>query len=545
MTRSPALVVLLSCAVTAGFLAPASVVSTHPSLRPRSPPPALAVPAALAPLAGVGVLAGVIVGHELGHFTAARWLGIRVKEFSVGFGPPLLQIPGRTDDDPGLAVRALPIGGYVSFPRYINTTALEARGIPVPSEAVKDPVDPLDPDLLENRNFAQQALVLVAGVAANVALAFTLLFSSGLTVGVPLPDETPPVIIRRVEPRSPAALAGMKGGDTLVRVGGGKALDADGQLTPLSSSLRQIETLKRQRKPFSATVDRAGERITLSVPRVSPDAMLGIELESPKVKGSIRRPPPLQMAAIASERVTSALRAISYAIGSSARALVSGKPSGMELQGPVGVASTASALASSRPSLLFEFAAFLSLNLAVFNALPIPGLDGWQLLVLSAEKLSRRKLPDGAKEAASALTSLLLLWVFLRVLLGDVVAATGASLPAVDKSMLGVFFGLAAATVGALARGPAADDEVDARRAPAAEPRPWWAGGAQQQSRPSSQQQRRLQQQRQQLRRSPKSPKRPAGGSAKPPNTWPWWGAKPKGGGQGGNSDGAGRWWRG
>ena len=84
-------------------------------------------------------------------------------------------------------------------------------------------------------------------------------------------------------------------------------------------------------------------------------------------------------------------------------------------------------LASTDTRRLLEFAAILSLNLAVFNALPLPGLDGWQLSLLAVESALRKPLPESAKESANALAGLLFLFAFSRVLLSDVADAAAGN----------------------------------------------------------------------------------------------------------------------
>ncbi|MFN5163034.1 MAG: site-2 protease family protein, partial [Cyanobacteriota bacterium] len=104
-------------------------------------------------LIALAILAGLIVVHEAGHSLAATLQGIRVSGFSIGFGPVLLQ---RRHRGVLFALRALPLGGYVAFPDDD-----EDSGIPAD-----------DPDLLRNRPLPQRALVIAAGVIANLLLAW-------------------------------------------------------------------------------------------------------------------------------------------------------------------------------------------------------------------------------------------------------------------------------------------------------------------------------------------------------------------------------------
>ena len=206
-----------------------------PVLLRSRPPTAVALPSSIAPFAGLATLTSVVVIHELGHFTAARLQGIRVAEFSIGFGPPLLQRPANQSlAGISYALRALPIGGYVSFPRLINRTQLEERGLLQPGEALGDGIDDVEdgPDLLENRPLREQALVVGAGVVANIVLSWALLVAAASTLGVPMAVNSP-VVVSRVLPTSAAEAAGFRAGDRLVAVGDVQ-LDFPG--TPLAAA---------------------------------------------------------------------------------------------------------------------------------------------------------------------------------------------------------------------------------------------------------------------------------------------------------------------
>ena len=211
--RTALLLVLGACCEPCIALRP-PVVWSHvrcplPSHMPRHPlcsarrrcahPQAVAVPAPLAPLAGIAVLATVIVIHELGHYSAARAQGIRVDEFSIGFGPVLLRLP---HNDVPVVLRALPIGGFVSFPRKVNRSRLEERGLLEPGEEFEGDLVVDGPDLLQNRPIAQRALVVSAGIAANLLLAWSLLFVAAGTRGVPSPVGEQPVNVLRLMPQT-------------------------------------------------------------------------------------------------------------------------------------------------------------------------------------------------------------------------------------------------------------------------------------------------------------------------------------------------------
>ena len=119
-------------------------------------------------LAAISVLAVLIVVHELGHFIAARSQGIHVNRFSLGFGPILWKHQGPETE---YAVRAIPLGGFVGFPDDDPDSKIPAN----------------DPDLLRNRPILDRAIVISAGVIANLIFAYLVLVTQFAMYSVP-PD---------------------------------------------------------------------------------------------------------------------------------------------------------------------------------------------------------------------------------------------------------------------------------------------------------------------------------------------------------------------
>ena len=170
-------------------------------------------------LAALTVLGILIVVHELGHFLAATSQGIRVNGFSVGFGPALLkkELNGVT-----YALRALPLGGYVSFPDDDKTSEVSAD----------------DPDLLSNRPIAQRAFVISAGVLANLLLSWLVLLGQTSIVGIPNhPD--PGVMVMAVQKGEAASKAGLTSGDRIIRVNGIDLSEGQEGVTELVKLIKQ------------------------------------------------------------------------------------------------------------------------------------------------------------------------------------------------------------------------------------------------------------------------------------------------------------------
>ena len=117
-------------------------------------------------LAVVALLAVLIFVHELGHFLAARLQGIYANRFSIGFGPILWKYQGSQTE---YALRALPLGGFVGFP----------------DDDPDSKIPPNDPNLLRNRPVLDRAIVIRAGLIANLLFAYFVLFSPLAIVGFP------------------------------------------------------------------------------------------------------------------------------------------------------------------------------------------------------------------------------------------------------------------------------------------------------------------------------------------------------------------------
>src|SRR6476646_5350720 len=152
-------------------------------------------------LAAIAVLALLIVVHELGHFTAARAQGIHVNRFSLGFGPILWKYQGPETE---YALRAFPLGGFVGFP----------------DDDPDNEIPPEDPNLLRNRPLLDRAIVISAGVIANLIFAYFLLVGQVAAVSTPEFKYQPGVIVPKVaaEVSSAAAKAGIKPGDIILSV---------------------------------------------------------------------------------------------------------------------------------------------------------------------------------------------------------------------------------------------------------------------------------------------------------------------------------------
>jgi len=178
-------------------------------------------------MAGLGVLAVTILVHEAGHYFAARSKGIRVQNFSVGFGPKVLSYKPKNSETE-FTLRAIPLGGFVAFPNPHDPERTEANYI-----------DPNDPNLLQNRPIGDRALVLSAGVIANVILAWSSLFVSSTSFGVPSINFHEGVLVTKlVDETGNAARAGMRAGDVILKVDGKEVRPAASAASDVAGAIR-------------------------------------------------------------------------------------------------------------------------------------------------------------------------------------------------------------------------------------------------------------------------------------------------------------------
>ena len=345
-------------------------------------------------LAAIGVLALLIVVHELGHFAAARLQNIRVNRFSIGFGPVLVKYQGPQTE---YAIRAFPLGGFVGFP----------------DDEPDSDIPPDDPDLLRNRPILDRAIVISAGVIANLIFAYFLLTAQIATVGLPDFNYQPGVAIADVvtEPITAAQKAGIEAGDIILSV--------DAQKLPASEDALPVLMEKIQQSPdrsLNLEVKRGEDIIALQVtPELGEDGQgkIGVILSPNGELFRDRQNPIAALRAGANEfQRLSVLtfQGFAHLIGNFSE-------TANQVAGPVKIVEIGASLARSDAGSLFQFGALISINLAIINILPLPALDGGQLAFLLVEGLRGKPLPDRLQDSImqTGFVLLLGLGVFLIV----------------------------------------------------------------------------------------------------------------------------------
>ena len=308
----------------------------------------------------------LIFFHELGHFLAARFFGVHVEVFSIGFGKRILT---KKIGDTEWSFSAIPLGGYVRM-----------KG--------QDDSDPskksYDEDSYNSKTPIQRIIISLAGPFANFLLAFLLYFMVAF-IGI----QTPLANIGDVMKESPAQLAGLKRGDTIINIDGNtiKYWKDIGKNTALNHNEHQL-TILRDGKYIDLAItpklieakNRFGEIEKRYLLGISPNPEAYTTISYPLDKGF-------------SFAYTQTINASQYIVESLKR-LISGLIPMENLGGVVGIVDTTSKVSHIGFVALLMFAALISVNLGVINLLPIPALDGGHVMFHLYELIARKPASD-------------------------------------------------------------------------------------------------------------------------------------------------------
>jgi len=353
------------------------------------------------------VILGVLVfAHELGHFSLAKWFGIRVDEFAIGFPPRIISKKvGETE----YSINLIPLGGYVK----------------IYGEDMLDHSADLDPDAsrsLTAKNRFKQALVLVGGITANILFAWVLLsivFMVGAPVskeqytGTPLHNEQ--LMVLSVLADSPAGHAGLQEGDVILEVSAGTEV-----VTKPSVKEVQGFIASHEGKAIMVNIIRKDAPLSLSVvPQagiVNDRAAIGISMDEVGTLKLSFFPALLEGA----KRTIDLFILVAQSIGIFFYQMFSFQADFSQISGPVGIATMVGNAQALGWFYLISFTALISLNLAVINLIPFPALDGGRLFFLLIETVIRRPLPVKFVRYANGIGFMILIGLLILVTYKDV-----------------------------------------------------------------------------------------------------------------------------
>jgi regulator of sigma E protease len=351
------------------------------------------------------VLGVLIFVHELGHFIVAKKSGIRVDEFAVGFPPKIFSFKkGGTT----YALNMIPFGGYVKI--YGENSEEES-------------VDKNAKDSFVNKSSWIQAAVLIAGVTFNIIFAW-FLFLIVLMAGSPTVVDQEnrndvkdaKVTITNIQENSPAQKAGLKVGDTINLISNEKNTFTNSDLTVEKVQ----ETIASSDSSIKLGINRSGQNTEISlIPETKTDQnkkIIGIGLEEIGTYAL-----PIHKAFIQSFVMTyNAITLIATNLFEFLGKAVTGKASLNEVSGPVGIVGIVGEAASFGFIYLLSFTAFISINLAILNVLPLPALDGGRLVVVLIEGIIRKKLKPSVVGWVNGIGFLLLILLMIIITVNDV-----------------------------------------------------------------------------------------------------------------------------
>lgn len=395
-------------------------------------------------LAPILVFGLVVLVHELGHFMAAKWMGVYAPRFSIGFGPALWR---RRFGETEYIIGALPLGGFVRMAsREDEATAFLEGGTEeakVPAigasssptiagegHAVEAKSKDWDPEAMipfgpkpvpEDRWFESKPLwgrliIMLAGVTMNAVLA--LVVSTGLFLGYGQPYI--PAVVDSVVPGRPAERAGLQPGDSIVAVEGVEVRRWSDVTARISESAG---------RELALDVIRRGSRVTVRVtPELRADTSdIGTLEQVGRIGAGARQTLARESLGLGASMVagwnatwnmgTSVIRVVG--------GLITGKVSVSQLGGPITIGRVSVEAARSGLEALWSLIAFLSINVAVLNLLPIPILDGGQILMNVAEGIKGSAFSARTREYIMRAGLVAIALLFALVMFNDVKGLIG------------------------------------------------------------------------------------------------------------------------
>ena len=322
----------------------------------------------------------LIIPHEWGHMMVARLCGVKIKEFSVGMGPLLLK---KQKGDTQYSVRLLPLGGYCAM------------------EGEEETID--SPTSYSSKSNPQKIAILLAGVTMNVIIAVLAVTVSLCLSGVVTNS------LDSVVAGSPAEAAGLRAGDTIIAINGEKTNTWDKVVEGISSG-KEGETLE-------ITYRRGDETGTASVtPEYNEETgsyMIGIAAATTKNFWKCVSLGPSTTWELNKSMIQGFMM------------LFSGRVSRNDIAGPVGLVKIVNTAADYGIAPYLMLLAIVSLNLAIFNLIPIPGLDGGKIFFILLKIISGGRINDDMEYKATVIGMAVLLTLFALITLNDVMNLFG------------------------------------------------------------------------------------------------------------------------
>ncbi len=346
-------------------------------------------------LAIIFVLLVLVFFHELGHYLAARSVGVRVERFYLGFNLFGLGIKKKIGDtEYGLGL--FPLGGYVKMAGMVDES--------MDTEITGQPWE------FQSKNNLEKIWVMSAGVLGNMLLAVVIF--AGLTFSNGIAQSDPAAVVGSLVPGFPAEEVGLEPGDRITAIDGIPVQAWEGLTALIHSRPGEKVVVEGTRDDESfRLVITARPTETLVDDEIKTVGMIGI---GPRVT---HRPAGAGEAVVAGFTLSWRWLALTY---KSLAMIVTGKASFKEVGGPIMIAQLAGQSAQMGFSALLGLMAIISVNFAFINILPIPAMDGGQILVVLIEAVLRRPISIRARLAIQQVGIFLLLILMVAVIFNDI-----------------------------------------------------------------------------------------------------------------------------
>jgi regulator of sigma E protease len=349
------------------------------------------------------VLVALIVVHELGHFFAAKWAGMKVEEFGIGYPPKAVTFATRNGT--AYTLNWLPFGGFVK----IKGEDADATGT----------------DSFIAKPHYQQALVILAGILMNILFAWVLL-STTLAVGMPraltdaeaaiAPDAS--LAVSHVVEGSPAAAAGILPGDIVHVLTAGddtfSGPSSEGFTSFITSHggediemevVRGADNVHLSAVPTTGVIASDPERVALGVGVAAVGTLPVVWWQAP-YEGALLTWSVTEQVAVGLTHFFLGLFTFSADLS--------------QVSGPLGIAGAVGDASASGIVALLTLTALISINLALINVLPIPALDGGRLLFVLIEWVSGKRIPEGVAVSVNGVGFAALILLMVVVTASDI-----------------------------------------------------------------------------------------------------------------------------
>ena len=334
------------------------------------------------------MLSLIVFVHEFGHFIAAKKNKVHVHEFSVGMGPKIFQFK-RKNDETVYSLRALPLGGYNAI---ASTTEGRTKGVK------KD-------QILENKSYFSRFTILIMGIIFNFILAIVLNFISALVYGSPVNKP----YIGYVEESSAAYTSGIQKGDLLVSIDGKKINTFDDLI---------LETrYGKVKEEYTLVIERNNKELTFLVkPRMEKDEegneypVFGLASDNRREKGFLS----------AVKYTFTETYYSSTSLFKVLKKLFTGSIKVNSLSGPVGIYGVIDNIKSNGLESIIYLTAYLSINVAIINLIPIPVFDGGRILLLLIERIKGKRINEKIEVVLNTIGTFILIALMIYVTIKDI-----------------------------------------------------------------------------------------------------------------------------